>query len=54
VMLEYQLIEKNENTAKRNFFNLCVFGVDSSLIEAYSVLNNFRISPFNHFLINNL
>jgi len=24
-MLEYQLIEKNENTAKRNFFNFVCF-----------------------------
>jgi len=33
VMLEYQLIEKGGNIAKRNFFGfeLSVFGVDSSL-----------------------
>jgi len=24
-MPEYQLIEKNENIAKRNFFSLCLF-----------------------------
>jgi len=30
-MPEYQLIEKNENIAKRNFLILYVFGVDSTL-----------------------
>jgi len=32
-MPDYQLIERNENTAKRIFLILCVFGVDSMIAK---------------------
>jgi len=40
-MLEYQLIEKNENTAKRNFFNFVGFRIGLSIIHSIK----FRVEP---------